>query len=293
MDRRFLTVLGVSLLFALVVSSIFYQLTARAGGAPKKDKVEMREVVVAARPLPMGASIKPADVKIEKTAASQFPKGAFSRVEEVIDRPVVSNVLLDEPVLDGRLGVRGSGAGLAPMDCFLVSRGIKTLAVRMKQHDANGRAIARFLEDHPCVKHVLYPGLPSHPQHDVAVRQQRGLFVDREMPTISGPGDPQVGNGSQVEDGHQAQGHQREAAAADDDQQPGPDLEVFQKIHRPPPLAIQVASWSFSRISTRRILPLIVLGRTVTNSMIRGYLYGAVTFLTCSCSSSFRASPGW
>src|ERR1700675_2093022 len=70
---------------------------------------------------------------------------------------------------------RSTGAGLAPMDCFLVSRGIKTLAVRMKQHDANGRVIARFLDDHPCVKHVLYPGLPSHPHHEVAVRQQRGF----------------------------------------------------------------------------------------------------------------------
>ncbi|MCU1342512.1 MAG: Cys/Met metabolism PLP-dependent enzyme [Candidatus Acidoferrum typicum] len=70
---------------------------------------------------------------------------------------------------------RSTGAGLAPMDCFLVSRGIKTLAVRMKQHDANGRVIARFLEDHPRVQRVHYPGLPSHPHHDVAVRQQRGF----------------------------------------------------------------------------------------------------------------------
>jgi cystathionine beta-lyase/cystathionine gamma-synthase len=70
---------------------------------------------------------------------------------------------------------RSTGAGLAPMDCFLVSRGIKTLAVRMKQHDANGSAIARFLEDHPRVQRVHYPGLPSHPQHAVAVRQQRGF----------------------------------------------------------------------------------------------------------------------
>jgi len=70
---------------------------------------------------------------------------------------------------------RSTGAGLAPMDCFLISRGIKTLAVRMKQHDANGRTVARFLEDHPRVQRVLYPGLPSHPQHDVAVRQQRGF----------------------------------------------------------------------------------------------------------------------
>jgi cystathionine beta-lyase/cystathionine gamma-synthase len=70
---------------------------------------------------------------------------------------------------------RSTGAGLAPMDCFLVSRGIKTLAVRMKQHDANGRTVARFLEDHPHVKRVYYPGLPSHPQHEIAVRQQRGF----------------------------------------------------------------------------------------------------------------------
>ena len=70
---------------------------------------------------------------------------------------------------------RSTGAGLAPMDCFLVSRGIKTLAVRMKQHDANGRVIARFLEDHPRVQQVHYPGLPSHPHHGVALRQQRGF----------------------------------------------------------------------------------------------------------------------
>ncbi len=129
MDRRFLTVLGVSLLFALVVSSIFYQFSARAGGAPKKENQDVREVVVAARPLPMGISLKPADVKVMKTTADQFPKGAFSRVEEVIDRPVVSNVLLDEPVLDGRLGVRGSGAGLAP----IIPVGMRAVSVRVNE----------------------------------------------------------------------------------------------------------------------------------------------------------------
>jgi cystathionine beta-lyase/cystathionine gamma-synthase len=70
---------------------------------------------------------------------------------------------------------RSTGAGLAPMDCFLVSRGIKTLAVRMKQHDSNGMEVARFLEAHPMVKRVLYPGLASHPQHAVARKQQRGF----------------------------------------------------------------------------------------------------------------------
>jgi cystathionine beta-lyase/cystathionine gamma-synthase len=69
---------------------------------------------------------------------------------------------------------RSAGAGLAPMDCFLVSRGIKTLAVRMLQHNANGLAIARHLDTHPKVRKVHYPGLPSHPQHEIARRQQLG-----------------------------------------------------------------------------------------------------------------------
>jgi cystathionine beta-lyase/cystathionine gamma-synthase len=70
---------------------------------------------------------------------------------------------------------RSAGAGLAPMDCFLISRGIKTLAVRMDRHNSNGMAIAQFLEAHPKVKRVLYPGLSSHPQHEIARRQQRGF----------------------------------------------------------------------------------------------------------------------
>jgi len=69
---------------------------------------------------------------------------------------------------------RSAGSGLAPMDCFLISRGIKTLAVRMLQHNANGIAVARHLDAHPKIRKVYYPGLPSHPQHDIARRQQRG-----------------------------------------------------------------------------------------------------------------------
>jgi cystathionine beta-lyase/cystathionine gamma-synthase len=69
---------------------------------------------------------------------------------------------------------RSAGTGLSPMDCFLISRGIKTLAVRMLQHNANGITVARHLDAHPKVKKVFYPGLPSHPQHEVARRQQKG-----------------------------------------------------------------------------------------------------------------------
>ncbi len=68
-----------------------------------------------------------------------------------------------------------TGAVPGPMDCWLTLRGLKTLHVRMRQHNANGLAVARYLEAHPKVDHVLYPGLPSHPQHDLAARQMDGF----------------------------------------------------------------------------------------------------------------------
>lgn len=67
------------------------------------------------------------------------------------------------------------GAILSPFDSFLVLRGTKTLAVRMQAHDKNGRAVADFLTEHPKVQKVYYPGLASHPQHELAKRQQRGF----------------------------------------------------------------------------------------------------------------------
>jgi cystathionine beta-lyase/cystathionine gamma-synthase len=69
----------------------------------------------------------------------------------------------------------GVGAILSPFDSFLVLRGTKTLAVRMEAHDRNGRAVANFLAEHPKVQKVYYPGLTSHPQHELAKRQQTGF----------------------------------------------------------------------------------------------------------------------
>jgi cystathionine beta-lyase/cystathionine gamma-synthase len=68
-----------------------------------------------------------------------------------------------------------AGGILSPFDSWLVLRGTKTLAVRMAQHNLNGQAIAEFLDGHPKVKQVIYPGLASHPQHDLAKRQMRGF----------------------------------------------------------------------------------------------------------------------
>lgn len=67
------------------------------------------------------------------------------------------------------------GAILSPFDSFLVLRGTKTLAVRMQAHDRNGQAVANFLTEHPKVQKVYYPGLVSHPQHEIAKRQQDGF----------------------------------------------------------------------------------------------------------------------
>jgi len=67
------------------------------------------------------------------------------------------------------------GAILSPFDSFLVLRGTKTLAVRMEAHDKNGRQVASFLTEHPKVEKVYYPGLVSHPQHELAARQQEGF----------------------------------------------------------------------------------------------------------------------
>ncbi len=65
------------------------------------------------------------------------------------------------------------GAVPGPQDCFLTLRGIKTLAIRMERHSENAMKIAQMLEDHPAIASVIYPGLESHPQHELAKRQMR------------------------------------------------------------------------------------------------------------------------
>ncbi len=68
-----------------------------------------------------------------------------------------------------------AGGVPGPMDCWLALRGLKTLSIRMERHDRNGRGIAEWLTQQPDVKRVYYPGLPSHPQHDLAARQMSGF----------------------------------------------------------------------------------------------------------------------
>ena len=126
MDRRFLTVLGLSLMLALIVSMVFFQLVSAKGSTQEKPVVTL-DIVVATKPLPLGVTIKPEDIKLTKVPEAQFPKGAFSKLEEVVDRPVISNILPEEAVLEGRLAARGSGMGLAP----IIPVGMRAVAVRV------------------------------------------------------------------------------------------------------------------------------------------------------------------
>jgi cystathionine gamma-synthase len=91
---------------------------------------------------------------------------------------VVGGALVtDDEELDGAFAFLQNGAGAVPgpFDAYLTMRGLKTLVLRMQRHSENAARVAEFLAEHPAVDTVLYPGLPSHPNHDVAVRQMSGF----------------------------------------------------------------------------------------------------------------------
>jgi len=91
---------------------------------------------------------------------------------------VVGGALItDDGELDDAFAFLQNGAGAVPgpFDAYLTMRGLKTLALRMQRHSENASAIAEFLVGHPDVSTVLYPGLPSHPNHEVAARQMSGF----------------------------------------------------------------------------------------------------------------------
>ncbi|HEX6418731.1 MAG TPA: cystathionine gamma-synthase [Acidimicrobiales bacterium] len=86
-------------------------------------------------------------------------------------------VAVDDDDLAAAIGFTQNAVGAvpSPLDCYLVQRGLKTLAVRMDRHCDNARAVAEMLSEHPAVARVLWPGLPGHPGHDVAKRQMRDV----------------------------------------------------------------------------------------------------------------------
>jgi len=169
MDRRFITVLGVSLVFALVVSSVFYQMTGRSSSPSKKvESTDLKDVVVTARPLGVGVMVKPADIKVVKMPTSAFPKGGFSKVEDVLDRPVISNILLEEPILEGRLAAKCSGLGLAPT----IPVGMRAVTVRVNDvASVSGFVLPGMRVD------VLVTGRPPSADGDMTTTVLQNMLV--------------------------------------------------------------------------------------------------------------------
>jgi len=125
LDQRFGVVVGVSLVWAFLVSGVFYRVAAgdhgSGSGGPEKP------LIVASRPLPLGALVDRESVKTVRIPEKWFPKGAFSRPEEVLDRGVLGAMEPDEPLLDARLAPKGSGVGLASM----IPPGMRAISVRV------------------------------------------------------------------------------------------------------------------------------------------------------------------
>jgi pilus assembly protein CpaB len=122
LDRRFLIIVGSSLLWGLIVSLAFYRI-ALGGRSPAQEKI----LVVAAQPLAPGAAIGAGAVRTMRVQANLYPKGGYSRVEDVMGRPVISSIEPDEPVVESRLAARGSGFGVAPM----IPAGMRAVSVRV------------------------------------------------------------------------------------------------------------------------------------------------------------------
>jgi pilus assembly protein CpaB len=124
-DRRFVLVISMSLAWALVVSFAFYRLAGGSGGRARA--ASEKPVVVATRPLVVGSTLDRGSVKLRGVPESMFPAGAFSRLEDVLERPVISAIQADEPVVEARLAAKGSGMGLGPM----IPPGMRAISVRV------------------------------------------------------------------------------------------------------------------------------------------------------------------
>ncbi len=126
MDKRFMTVLGMSVVLALLVSAIFYQITVRAN-SPRKEKYETKDLVVATADMQVGTTVKPSDLHVVKWPADNYPKGGYAKIEDVVDRAVVSHVLAEEPLVVGRLSEKNAGVGLSS----IIPPGMRAVSVRV------------------------------------------------------------------------------------------------------------------------------------------------------------------
>lgn len=124
-DRRFVVVLAISLTWATIVAGVFYRLASGAGSRAQAES--QKQVVVASKPLVLGATIGRESLKLRAMPESMVPVGAFTKLEDVLDRPVISPIQPEETVVEARLAAKGSGMGLAP----LIPSGMRAISVRV------------------------------------------------------------------------------------------------------------------------------------------------------------------
>jgi pilus assembly protein CpaB len=124
-DRRFVIVLSISMAWALLVAGVFYRAASAAGTRPRAEA--LKSIVAATRALPPGAMIDRDAVKLRPVPESLVPAGAFTRLEDVFDRPVINPIQAEEAVVEARIAAKGSGTGLAP----LIPSGMRAISVRV------------------------------------------------------------------------------------------------------------------------------------------------------------------
>jgi pilus assembly protein CpaB len=122
LNRRFVIIVACSLLWGMIVALMFYRMAAGNRG-PAGQKM----LIVAAVPLSPGSSITAEAVKTVAVPETLFPKGGYSRAEDVVGRPVISSIQPDEPIVESRLAARGSGFGIAPM----IPTGMRAVSIRV------------------------------------------------------------------------------------------------------------------------------------------------------------------
>ena len=211
-DRRFLTVAGVSLVWALLVAGAFYRLAGGASGHTRA--AALKQGVVAGKPLSVGTTVDRASVTVRGVPEALFPAGAFSRVEDVLDRPVIQDIQADEALVEARLAVKGSGAGLGP----LIPPGMRAISVRV--NDVVG--VAGFVLPGMRVD-VLVTGKPvdrSDTQtqtvlQNIAVLSRRADHsAGRQEPAHRGPGGDPAGHSGGCRGAHSGQRRRPHPAGA-------------------------------------------------------------------------------
>lgn len=182
-DRKFALVVTICLAWALLVSILFYRVSA--GKAGKGGNSREKPVVVAVQPLGVGAVIGTDAVKLVNLAENAVPKTSFSKLEDVVGRAVNNPILIDEPVLEGRLALRGSGPGVAP----LIPSGMRAVAIRV--NDVVG--VAGFVL--PGMKvDVLVTGRPPNSAETVTTTVLQNVTVVSAGQTIQTDGKSQAIN---------------------------------------------------------------------------------------------------